>query len=92
VIAVAEPGVMPLYGFIEGDTLGVVVLVRPDETARDLARHLIEAASVRVARTDEARVRVRDEILSPNATLRSAGITPLDRVDLVWQPSHNGVG
>ena len=79
---------MPLYGFVEGDTMGVVVLVRPDDTARDLAQHLREAVAVRVAPRGEARVMFGGQPLDPRATLRGEGIGPLDRVDLVWRSAR----
>jgi hypothetical protein len=78
---------MPVYGFAEGDTMGVVVLVRPDETARDLAQHLRDAVAVRVAPRGEARIMLRGQLVDPRATLRGEGIGPLDRVDLVWGSS-----
>jgi len=76
--------VMPVYGFVAGDTMGVVVLVRPDETCRDLAARLSEAASVRVTGTGRGRVSINGRMLDPKSTLRAEGIGPLDRVDLVW--------
>ena len=75
---------MPLYGFVAGDTLGVVVLVRPEDTFRDLAARLAEAANVRVAGTGPGRILIKGRILDPKTTLRSEGLAPLDRVDLVW--------
>jgi toluene monooxygenase system protein A len=86
----SSPPVMPLYGFVEGDSMGVVVLIRPDETARDLAQRLKDAVAVRVAPRGEASVMFRGEVLDPTATLRSEGIGPLDRVDLVWRRSPPG--
>jgi hypothetical protein len=77
-------GVMPLYGFVAGDTLGVVVLVRADETFRELAVRLAEAANVRVAGRGRGRIVIKGRVLDPKTTLRSEGLTPLDRVDLVW--------
>jgi hypothetical protein len=78
-----EP-VMPVYGFIQGDTMGLVVLVRPDETVRDLADRLVEAAAVRVTPRPGGRVLFGGRVLDARVTLRSQGLGPLDRVDLVW--------
>jgi hypothetical protein len=85
--AVGRPPVMPVYGFAEGDTMGVVVLVRPDDTTRDLAQQLREAVAVRVAPRGEARVMLNGQLVDPRATLRGEGVGPLDRVDLVWRSS-----
>ena len=80
----SEETVMPLYGFVEGDTLGVVVLVRPDDSVRALAARLLEAAALRVAPAGEGRVMAQGQLLDPRSTLRREGIAALDRVDLVW--------
>jgi hypothetical protein len=82
-----RPPVMPVYGFAEGDTMGVVVLVRPDDTASELAQQLREAVAVRVAPRGEARVMLNGQLVDPRATLRGEGVGPLDRVDLVWRSS-----
>jgi len=83
-MSAAANAVMPVYGFVAGDTMGVVVLVRPDDTFRELAARLIEAASVRVMKSGRGRVAVNGRVPDPKATLRAEGIGPLDRVDLVW--------
>ncbi len=79
-----RPPVMPVYGFAEGDTLGVVVLVRPDETARDLAQQLREAVAVRVAPRGEARIMLRGQLA------RSAR-HPARRRDRPTRPRRSGL-
>ena len=44
---------IPLYGFLEGDTLGLLMLAEEGETVLELARKLQDAASIRVARNDK---------------------------------------
>ena len=39
---------IPVYGFLEGDTLGLLVLAEEGETVLELARKLQDAASIRV--------------------------------------------
>jgi len=80
-----RPPLVPLYGFVEGDTMGVVVLAQPEEPMTDLAARLAEAAAVRVAPGHEGAIRYDGRILDSRATLRSAGIQPLERVDLIWK-------
>jgi len=80
----ASEAPIPLYGFVQGDTMGVVVLARADDTVRALAARLLEAAALRVAPAGEGRVMLRDQLLDPGSTLRREGIRALDRVDLVW--------
>jgi hypothetical protein len=76
---------MPVYGFVQGDTMGIVVLARSDGTAADLAEKMIQAAGVRVARRPSFRVMAGDRVLDLAATLRMQRLQPLDRVDLVWE-------
>ena len=40
--------VLPLYGFVQGDTMGVVVLGRLDGTVAELGSNLLRAVAVRV--------------------------------------------
>ena len=88
----ASDALMPLYGFVEGDTLGVVVLMRADDTVGTLATRLQEATALRVAPAGEGRVMVRDQLLDPGSTLRREGIRALDRVDLVWWRDRGELG
>ena len=74
---------VPLYGFLEGDTLGLVVLVHDDERVHAIAEQLQLAACVRVAPRAHAQVYFRGQRLDPELTVSEAGLTPLDRVDVV---------
>jgi hypothetical protein len=74
---------VPLYGFIHGDTLGVLVLVQDSDSIAVLARVLQQAATVRVATIADAVVMARGKPLDPATTVRAAGLSALDRVDLV---------
>jgi len=76
--------VMPLYGFVQGDTMGIVVLGRLDGTIADLADRLLKATGVRVRGRGSYRVLTGQRVLDPGATLRTQAIEPLSRVDLVW--------
>jgi hypothetical protein len=74
---------VPLYGFLHGDTLGLVILVQDSDRIRQVAANLMEAASVRVAPSAEARVYAAGRLLAPELTVAEAGLTALDRVDVV---------
>ncbi len=74
---------IPLYVFVRGDTLGLVVLAPESETVDELAQRLARAAASRVALTGPLRVVHRGKALSGGQTLKEAGLAPLDRVDLV---------
>ena len=74
---------VPLYGFVEGDTLGLLVLVRSTDTVAALAASLQQAAEMRVAPFADFAVRHRERRLEPRLTIAAAGLTALDRVELV---------
>jgi hypothetical protein len=74
---------IPLYAFVRGDTLGLVVLADEDETVASVASRLQAAASLRVAIRPCVRVLVEGREASPDATMASLGIRPLDRIDLI---------
>jgi hypothetical protein len=74
---------IPVYGFVRGDALGLLVLVRPSDSIATLTLTLTEAASVRVAPSRGARLFAGERELDPHASVAAAGLTPLARVDLV---------
>jgi hypothetical protein len=73
---------IPLYGFVEDDTLGLLVLAEEDETVKALAEKLQASADVRVAPRAKVEIVHAGRTLDPRTTLRAAGVTALDRVDL----------
>jgi len=79
----SDDGLVPLYGFVQGDTLGLLVLVRANDTVAMLADSLQQAAEVRVAPRPRAAVFAAGRKLDPESTVAAAGLTPLERVDLV---------
>lgn len=79
---------VPLYGFVQGDTLGLLVLVRTNDTIAALGATLQEAAQMRVAPSPDFAVRYRDRRLEPTLTVAAAGLRALDRVELVREPSE----
>lgn len=74
---------IPLYGFMQGDTLGVLIFAEGDDTLKVLARKLQDEASLRVARTEVVQVVYKDQIMDSMMTVAEAGLQPLDRFDVV---------
>lgn len=74
---------IPLYAFVRGDTLGLVVLAPESETVAELAERLSRAAAPRVKLEGTLRVLHRGTPLRAELTLTEAGVAPLDRVDLL---------
>jgi hypothetical protein len=76
---------IPLYCFVRGDTLGLVVLAPEQESVDELALRLARAAAPRVTLAGQLRVLHGGRTLRGELTLTEAGILPLDRVDLVTE-------
>jgi hypothetical protein len=74
---------IPLYGFLQGDVLGLLIMAEENETVHALSERLQEAASVRVAHTQNVRVIYKGNVLDPGLTLREAGLHTLERFDVV---------
>jgi hypothetical protein len=74
--------VIPLYGFLEGDTIGLIVLADENDTMSSLARKLGSAASVRVANGGERVVEVHGRVVAGTITVRQVGLAALDRFDV----------
>ncbi len=73
---------VPLHGFLAGDTLGVLVLVHDHEAVHLVAERLMHAAAPRITPFSPAEVVFRGEVLDPVRTVAAAGLAPLDRVDV----------
>ncbi len=77
---------IPLYGFLQGDTIGLVVLAGEEQSVRQLAQQLQEAASIRVRPRPSVVVIHRGRVLDATWTVGQAGLAPLDRVDVMEEP------
>lgn len=74
---------IPLYGFLQGDTLGLLILAEEGDTLQALARNLQDAASLRVADRDRVQVVYNGTTMDPTMTVAEAGLQPLDRFDVI---------
>ena len=73
---------IPLYGFLRGDTIGLVILAQDTDTIREVGAKLQEAASIRVAPVPVVDVRYRGRLLDPDRTVAQHGLEALERVDV----------
>jgi hypothetical protein len=76
---------IPLYGFLEGDMLGLLVFAEEVETVQELARKLQDAASIRVARNDDVELLYNGKTVDSALTVAQAGLQALDRFDVIWR-------
>jgi hypothetical protein len=74
--------VIPLYGFLQGDTIGILVLSDARDTMAVLAEKLQQAADVRVRKRPGLVVVFAGRAVDPKMTVQGAGMTALDRFDL----------
>jgi hypothetical protein len=78
---------IPLYGFLEGDTVGLLVPAEEGDTILDLAGKLQNAASIRVARNETIDFVYDGKVIDPKLTVAQAGLQALDRFDVIWRPT-----
>ena len=74
---------IPLYGFLQGDTVGLLILADQGDTLQSLAQKLQDAASLRVAGRDRVQVIYNDKAMDPAITIAQAGFQALDRFDVI---------
>jgi hypothetical protein len=76
---------IPLYGFLEGDTLGLLVLAEEGQTILELARTLQDAASIRVTWNHNIDFVYHGKAIDTGLTVAQAGLQALDRFDVIWR-------
>jgi hypothetical protein len=74
---------IPLYGFLQGDTVGLLILADEEETVQALARKLQDAASLRVARIDRIHLVYNEKAMDPALTIAQAGFEAFDRFEVI---------
>jgi hypothetical protein len=74
---------VPLYGFLQGDVVGLLILADDGDTLEALARKLQDAASLRVAARDQIRLVYNDKTMDLTMTVAQAGFEALDRFDVL---------
>ena len=79
---------VPLYGFLKGDSIGLLVLVHDTDTVAEIGRKLQTAAAIRVPPNRTTNVFHAGRCLAPDLTVARAGLTALERVDVVPEPEE----
>jgi hypothetical protein len=73
---------IPLYGFLEGDTIGLLLLAEEDDSLGALADKLQAAADLRVIPRVAVEFVFQGRILNPILSVKQASLAPLDRFDV----------
>ena len=79
---------IPLYGFLEGDTIGLLILADENDTGAVLIEKLQASARVRVKTKARVRLLHNGLTIDPQTTVAQARIAALDRIDVVEAPSR----
>lgn len=74
---------VPLYGFVRGDTLGLLIVAHSTERIRDVADKTLSAAAVRISIRGPAAFVYKGTALNQESSVAQAGLSALDRFDLV---------
>jgi hypothetical protein len=74
---------IPLYGFLEGDTIGLVVLADENDTAAVLTQKLQASARVRLQPKRRLKLIHNGQTIDPETTVAQARMEALDRIDVV---------
>jgi Toluene-4-monooxygenase system protein B (TmoB) len=74
---------IPLYGFLQGDCIGLLVLAEESDTAVDLAEKLQSAARIRVKPETKMKVVYQGVIIGSHTTVGQAQMGALDRFDVI---------
>jgi hypothetical protein len=73
---------LPLYGFLEGDTVGLLIVTDEHESIASLVRKLQEAGNIRVIPRAEVQLVYQGRVIDPALTVSEAGFTALERFDV----------
>jgi len=73
---------IPLYGFLEGDTLGLLMLAHADMTLAELAQQLRAAGRLRADPGERVQLVFRGVSQDLRMTVAEAGLTALQRFDV----------
>lgn len=76
---------LPLYGFLDGDTIGLLIVADEHESIASLAHKLQEAANIRVRPRPEVQLVYQGKIIDPALSVSDAGLTALERFDVRQQ-------
>lgn len=73
---------IPLYGFLQGDVLGILLLADEHASIGELAEQLQQAARLRVARRPNPIVKYQGQLLDARLTVKQANLAALERIDV----------
>jgi hypothetical protein len=73
---------IPLFGFLETDTLGILIFAYPYETIAVLCQKLMNSAKLRTPGFTNPQCIHNGQVLSPQSLIKDLNFKPLDRFDV----------
>jgi hypothetical protein len=73
---------IPLYGFLKGDTVGLLLVADEKETIQELSDRLQKSAEIRVVPQSSVRFIHKGMVLKSSLTIAESDLQPLDRFDV----------
>ncbi|HXU63051.1 MAG TPA: toluene-4-monooxygenase system B family protein [Polyangia bacterium] len=73
---------IPVYGFLEGDTIGLLILADEQELLAVTAAKVQVAARLRAALDGPLALFINGRAVEPETTVQQAGLKALDRLDV----------
>ena len=80
---------IPIYGFLQGDTIGLLIFAYPNETVQDLINKLQKSASIRIAPRANMQLLYKDHPMALNLTMKEMGVQPLEHFFVVQGDEHS---
>jgi hypothetical protein len=77
---------IPLYGFLQGDTIGLLVLAQPTDTAAELCAKMQAASALRVGALANPILLIAGRAVPDGVTVAELKLGPLERIDVVAGP------
>lgn len=80
---------IPVYGFLQGDTIGLLLFAYERETAADLIRKLQNSAAIRVKPRLAMDLLYKNQIIEKKSTVLEMGLQPLDHFFVIRKERIN---
>ena len=74
---------IPVYGFLEGDSLGLLIFAYEYDSISELANKVAAAASVRVLMEGPFTLKFAGENIEDSLTVKELGLQPLDMIEVI---------
>lgn len=74
---------IPIYGFLQGDSIGLLIFAYPDDTMADLITKVQKSAAIRVKPRMGMQLLYQDKVLALTSTVDEIGIQPLEHFFVV---------